>query len=248
MKRILRVSIFVIFVAVATSIGTLLVFKRYHMAVLSPRELAVRQPIPPQLPADCPEIRRAVALSTQSVSSGRERPIKITSPLDSDEIAIYVALIEQWNSGQRNALNVSAKTSPFGSISSLDEQGCGCLSGLAAESLLRASHSFHVLTPNDLSAANIRLFDPEKQMAIVAENDPGRTMHKGIPVTEAVENGFANGLFSLSEIAFDEKRRLAVVSYGFRCGMLCGNGATWVFEKVDGKWKKTNRECGSWIS
>lgn len=73
-------------------------------------------------------------------------------------------------------------------------------------------------------------------------------MHKGISVAEAVENGFAKGLFSLSEIAFDEERRHAVVSYGFHCGMKCGNGATLLFEKVNGKWKETDRTCGGWIS
>ncbi len=38
-----------------------------------------------------------------------------------------------------------------------------------------------------------------------------------------------------------------VVSYRFWCGSLCGNGATWVFEKVGKQWKKTD-SCGDWIS
>jgi hypothetical protein len=83
---------------------------------------------------------------------------------------------------------------------------------------------------------------------IVANNDPSIAIREGISVNEAVEKGFANGLFSLSEIAFDKDRRHAVVSYGFHCGLLCGNGALWVFEKVDGKWRKTDLTCGGWIS
>lgn len=245
MKRGSRIALSIALVVIA---GSFLISRHYRIASLTPDELSLKQPKPPNLPEDCSEIHRAMALSERSLASGHERPIKVASPLDSDETAIYIVLIKQWNAGQTKTLNVSARTSPLGSVSSLEEQGCECLSGLAPESLLKASHSFHVLTANDLSPADIRLVDPEKQMAMVAENDPGRTMHKGISVAEAVENGFAKGLFSLSEIAFDEERRHAVVSYGFHCGMKCGNGATLLFEKVNGKWKETDRTCGGWIS
>jgi len=55
-------------------------------------------------------------------------------------------------------------------------------------------------------------------------------------------------LFSVSEIAFDQQHNHAAVSYSFWCGSLCGNGATVIFEKIDGQWKKTNRNCGGWVS
>ena len=94
----------------------------------------------------------------------------------------------------------------------------------------------------------IRLVDPSKQESVVGRNDPSTTMRQGKSVDDAVDNAFANGLFSVSEIAFDKERRRALVSYTFHCGMLCGGGAIWVVEKVNGRWKKFDRECGSWIS
>lgn len=73
-------------------------------------------------------------------------------------------------------------------------------------------------------------------------------MRKGVSVDAAVNNAFKNGLFELSEIAFDKAHRRAIVSYSFVCGSLCGNGGVWLFEKVDGVWKKSENVCGGWIS
>jgi hypothetical protein len=93
-----------------------------------------------------------------------------------------------------------------------------------------------------------RLVDPKKQTKIVHDNDPDKTMREGKSVDSAVKAAFGTGLFSLSEIAFDKARTHAVVSYTFWCGSLCGNGATWVFEKVGNEWKQTDRNCGGRIS
>jgi hypothetical protein len=94
----------------------------------------------------------------------------------------------------------------------------------------------------------MRLVDPQKQTKTVRSNDPSKTIHKGKPVEDAVENAFSTALFSMSEIAFDREHRFAVVSYRFWCGSLCGNGSTLVFKKVKGEWRNANRHCGGWIS
>jgi hypothetical protein len=65
---------------------------------------------------------------------------------------------------------------------------------------------------------------------------------------DPVEEAFANGLFTLSEIAFDTESNRALVSYSFICGSLCGSGNTWVFEKIGGEWKRVDRSCGGWVS
>jgi hypothetical protein len=92
------------------------------------------------------------------------------------------------------------------------------------------------------------LVDPKKQGKIVHSNDPSNTIRKGKSVENAVNDAFATALFSMSEIAFDKEHHFGVVSYFFRCGSLCGNGSTIVFEKVDGVWKNANRNCGGWVS
>ena len=92
------------------------------------------------------------------------------------------------------------------------------------------------------------LVDPKKQVKLVHSNDPSNTIRKGKSVAKAVNEAFATGLFSMSEIAFDKDHRFGVVSYHFWCGFLCGNGSTVVFEKVDGEWREADRKCGGWIS
>ena len=95
---------------------------------------------------------------------------------------------------------------------------------------------------------NIRLVDADKQAVIVRSNDPNNPIREGKSVETAVNVAFSTGLFSMSEIAFDKEQRRALVSYSFGCGSLCGSGGVWLFEKVDGVWKKSERVCGGWIS
>jgi hypothetical protein len=57
----------------------------------------------------------------------------------------------------------------------------------------------------------------------------------------------SHGLATLSEIRFDKQHKHAIVSYGFYCGSLCGNGGAVVLEKVDGAWRRKS-QCGDWIS
>jgi hypothetical protein len=190
-----------------------------------------------------------LTVSSPSLDSGGEKPTKSTTPLSADEITIYRAVLRQYVSHEPGWLNVSATTYPLDSISPmnrlLDEE---CLKGIKLEKLDEVARSFHDLTAEVLPGENMRLVDSSKQGKIVRGNDPGKTMRKGKSVDSAVKEAFATGLFSVSEIAFDEGHHYAVVSYRFWCGSLCGNGAALVFEKVGGEWKRTDRNCGGWVS
>lgn len=117
---------------------------------------------------------------------------------------------------------------------------------MEVESLVSAVRSFHQLPPDVLPRKNMRLVDPKKRAAIVRRNDPDNAVGKSLK--DAVRDAFATGLFSVSEIAFDREHSHALVSYGFRCGSLCGSGATVILEKVGDVWKKTDRMCGGWVS
>jgi hypothetical protein len=90
--------------------------------------------------------------------------------------------------------------------------------------------------------------DADEQSTLVTKNDPGNSIRNGKSVETAVAEAFATGLFSLSEIDFDREHRHAIVSYTFECGMLCGSGRTLVFEKVGKEWRRTDLECGGWVS
>jgi hypothetical protein len=182
-------------------------------------------------------------------ASDRDKPIKNTALLSADEIAIDRAVLRPYQSSDSGSLNVSARTYPLDAASPMiglaDRE---CLKGIQLENLAGLAHSFHDLTSAVLPAKNIKLVDPKQQSKIVRDNDPDKTIRDGRSVHSAVEGAFATALFSMSEIGFDKERSHAVVRYHFWCGSLCGNGATLVFQKVNGEWKKTSRNCGGWIS
>ena len=113
---------------------------------------------------------------------------------------------------------------------------------------MRASHSIHALTRAVFPERNIRLVDADAQLTTIQHNDPHNGMAAGKSVEKAVADAFASGLFSMSEIAFDRDHRQALVSYSFVRGSLCGSGGTWLLEKVNGAWRKTDRVCGGWVS
>jgi hypothetical protein len=214
---------------------------RFRSADLTPAELASRQPSPPRSFADdCSEIRRGLA------NTG-DKTVENTAPLSADEVGIYRSVIQRWMSNARKSLNVSGRTFPLDETSSRLSE-CECLTGIEVQSIVSAAHTFRTLTQDVLPAKNMRLVHASTQGAVVESNDPGSSIKKGKPVKGVVGNAFATGLFSLSEIAFDNQHRRALVSYSFVCGSLCGNGGTLLFEKVDGGWKRSDRICGGWIS
>lgn len=180
---------------------------------------------------------------------GADKPTKSATSLTADEIAVYRTILAYYSSKESGILNVSIRTFPLDPESPKNGLSkAECLQGIEMENLATASRRFHELTRDVLPAKNIKLVDPKKQHQIVRSNDPDKTMREGKSVENAVASAFAAGLFSMSEIAFDKERRHAVVSYSFWCGSLCGNGSTVVLEKIRQEWRRTNRNCGGWIS
>jgi hypothetical protein len=246
-KRSVVIGIVTVAALVAVAAGW---FWRYSMAVLTPAELTsiIHPPSAPH-PVDCStEVSRIQALSSTPAGSKHVKAIKSIVPLSEDGIAIYRAVIEHWVEPERTFLEVSRRTYPLDATSiQAGPSYCGCVQGIYLENS-SAFHSFHELTPDVLPGKRMRLVDPERQSAIGRDNDPDKTIREGKTVHEAVKFAEDTGLFSLSEIAFDPGHRYALVSYSFWCGLLCGNGATLVFEKVGGMWKVTDRQCGGWVS
>jgi hypothetical protein len=238
------------FVAVLAIAGALLFSTHFRLAVLTPVELRPKQAKVPAPSADeCSDVHRRFAQFAQSVGSIHKGPQKSAAPLSADEIAIYRAVLQGWVEGDRGVLNVSLATFPIDALSpSSNISNCQCVKDLAVESLYAASHSFHDLTRDALPGRNMTVVDANEQAVSVRNNDPGKTIGEGMPAKKAVANGFANGLFSLSEIAFDSDHHHALVSYSFQCGALCGSGSPLMFEKIGGEWKRTDRICGGWIS
>lgn len=198
----------------------------------------------------------AVALAVLAIGSGfcasargqenAPKPKVSDEPLTAEQLAVYRGFFKAWFTDGPGQANLSALTEPIHE----DELGYDkkCAAFDDAEAAPAEIHRFRADDLSQLGPLKLRLLDPDKGRAEVKENDPENGMRSGKSVDDAVENGFRHGLFSLSEIRFNKQHTRAVVTYGFVCGGLCGNGGTMVMEKLSGgEWKRV-RSCGGWIS
>jgi hypothetical protein len=168
-------------------------------------------------------------------------------PLTAEQLAVYRVVLGSWMAQEMPALNLSIQTVPLGDTGPTADQSC--FKGLDLEPASPAI--VHRFRQQDLAqlgpSRTLTLVDPDRQKQEVRSNDPEKTGGEGRTIEDAVSNGFAHGLATLSEIRFDKQHKHAIVSYGFFCGSLCGNGGALVLEKVDGVWQRKSR-CGEWIS
>ena len=174
------------------------------------------------------------------------KPKVSEKPLTEEQLAVYRSILGNWMEGELSTVNLSIQTQP---IESDDPFGAGdCAKGLDLEPAQPALvHRFRTQDLPQLGSSKIVLVDPDRQRKEVADNDPERTIRNGKSIEDAVSNGFAHGLVTLSEIRFSKDHKLAIVSYGFFCGSLCGNGGAVVLEKTETGWRRKSR-CSEWIS
>ncbi len=172
------------------------------------------------------------------------KPVVSDQPLTAEQVAVYKVVLHGWMDKEVSTVNLSVQTVPFPTSGAIDAGDCGKdLEPVAPEVV----HRFRARDLPQLGPDKIVLVDPELQRREVRENDPEKTIGEGRSIEDAVRNGFAHGLVTLSEIRFDKGHNRAIVSYGFFCGSLCGNGGIIVLEKIDGAWHRKSR-CGEWIS
>ncbi len=213
--------------------------RQIPVATLTPAELIAKRVSPPLPPNDSCEVATRTLAHLSSM-----RPIRARTLLSPDEIAIYRAVIDRWNSGPSKRLNVADRTFPLDRALT----DCECLKNIDLHDLASAARSFHTLPSDVLPTETARLVDRDSQSKSVIANDPNNSIREVSSIDAAVDRAFENGLFQLSEIAFDSQHRRALVGYSFVCGSLCGSGGVWMFEKLSGIWNKSEHSCGGWIS
>lgn len=167
-------------------------------------------------------------------------------PLTKDQLAIYRVVLHRWRDNDKFPIHLAIETIPLEADRANDDRNCD--KTLDLEDIRPGeAHRFRESDLPKIGSSKIGLVDGEAQEKEVSENDPGKHLEDPKSIDKAVENGFAHGLVSLGEIRFDRKHEHAIVWYGFRCGMLCGNGGTLVLEKKNGIWK-VRSQCSVWMS
>jgi len=201
--------------------------------------------------ARCAAGLAVLVLAAVGLAAGQDDPearLKVSDkPLTAEQLAVYRVVLGNWMAQEMPALNLAVQTVPFPTSGGFDASGC-----LKDLDLEPASPTVvHRFRQQDLAqlgpARTFTLVDPDRQRKEVHDNDPEKTIGDGRTIEDAVRNGFAHGLATLSEIRFDKKHKHVIVSYGFYCGSLCGNGGALLLEKIDGVWQRKSR-CDEWIS
>ena len=159
--------------------------------------------------------------------------------LSAERMEIYRDFLHGYNNGSNSVLNVSQLTIAFSPDES-DQKGC--LSKFSAKDLV--TPAVHTFSGDAFPGLAVRLVDPKTHKG----KDPGDAIRGGASVDDAVKAGFAAGLFTFSEIAFDADHTHAAFSFSFWCGSLCGHGGVIIYELSNGKWKQSKAQCGRWIS
>jgi hypothetical protein len=184
--------------------------------------------------------------SAAAQEAAETKPKVSDQPLTAEQLAVYREVLHGWMENEVSTINLSIQTVPFPISGALDAGDCG--KELELEPIVPGViHRFRPVDLPQLGSDKIGLVDPERQQREVADNDPGKTIGEGRSIEDAVRNGFAHGLVTVSEIRFDKAHKHAIVSYSFFCGSLCGNGGTVILEKVEGGWQRKS-QCSNWIS
>jgi hypothetical protein len=179
------------------------------------------------------------------------KPAVSPDSFTSEQLAVYRAVLPgaiqsaQTDKGA-TPVNLADLTTSLASAAPTADAECG--KGLDLEP--QSSSVIHQIRPGDLAllgASNLRLLDPQRGAQEVKDNDPEKSLRRGSSVDDAVRNGFAHGLLTLSEIRFDKSHTHAIVAFSFVCGSLCGHGETLILKKTDSGWQRSG-SCDTWIS
>jgi hypothetical protein len=155
----------------------------------------------------------AANLPAQGAASGEQKPVVSDKPLTAEQLAIYHEVLKGWMDDGKQAVHLAIETVP------LEEDAKSCIKGVRLEEIDGTTiHRFRQEDLPQLGSAKISLVDPDAQAREIEKNDPDTAICNGKSVDEAVQNGFAHGLVTLSEIRFDQRHELAIVWYGFRWG------------------------------
>jgi hypothetical protein len=203
--------------------------------------------------ARCVGLTLALLVARFPQSTEEAPPTLSKDPLTADQIAIYRTFLENYG-GAPAPLHVANRTEAL-PIDESDHSSEGdsddpCLKNLKKLKLVNEKDVgtiVHTLDPSLAIKDRVVLVDPDIQEIQVKANDPSKTMKEGKTSDEAVNQAFATGLLTMSEIVFDQHHRAALMSFSFWCGRSCGHVAVFLFKKTGKKWKMS-KPCAFGIS
>jgi hypothetical protein len=183
-----------------------------------------------------------VLLAAGSGSVFAEPPRESQQAAQSEEPDLYGMFLDKWARGSAQIIHVAriAESPPAEAMAEFST----CLKGYRLAKLTGSELPLQLSETALARRANVRLVDPKKWQP----RDPGPAIASGKPTSKAVSEGFAAGILTLSRTIFDKEHKVAIFTYSFVCGGLCGSGGGVMFDKMAAGWKQREVPCGGWVS
>jgi len=179
----------------------------------------------------------SVLLVMSRGASGESLPVN-QNAVASEEADLYGMFLDKWTGGAAQTIHVArtVDSPPAGAMA--EYEGYRLVGPSDPSSTLHLSETSLIRRPY------VKLVDPAKWHL----RDPGLAIPSGKLTAKAVSDGFAAGLLTFSRTIFDEGHKVAVFTYSFVCGGLCGGGGGIIFDKTESGWKQRDLPCGGWVS
>jgi hypothetical protein len=224
-------------------------------------EVSLESPVPGIVDPDEPLIEQEHVQPPDTEIRERFSPAQDASPkprvssesLTKEQVAVYRAVLQNFLADSTDTLNLANTTEPLDQAPASLGRGC---SNTSARQISGASDSVvHHLDPVVTLNLRVDLVDPGRLEEKIKNGDPAILMKRVIEdrenvpqkeIDDATERAVQNGLFTLSEVAFNKQHNRALVSYDFVCGELCGHGSVLLLRKVGGNWK-VHKTCQEWF-
>lgn len=155
------------------------------------------------------------------------------------KLEVYRAFAASY--GEGNAVNLANVTTRF---DSQNEDVLMCAPSVLLTTAATRHFRTQTFAQSDFAGSPIRVVDPDIQRLLIRTHDPSRNIMGDDNIDEAIQAAFDAGLLQVSDVGFDITGQRAVLTFSFSCGMLCGHAGTAMLERRDGRWVRSQQECG----
>jgi len=157
------------------------------------------------------------------------------------EIEVYEAVLRSWFGRSHSGVLVDERLGSAPQPS--DEEVSDCLKGVDFRS--GASPALESLRDAKFKRKGVRLVDGAKWHA--DDEQLNTAVTHGEFHDADLERAFEHALSRFSQIQFDKDGRLALLTFSYVCGDLCGSGSTLLMKKSANRWTVMKR-CRQWVS
>lgn len=183
-----------------------------------------------------------LAIAMTPGCNSKAQPQLADAPLDAEQVRVYRDFLDIFSALHFRRL--ANQTAPF--VPADLPPGSPCVDGIVLQDQSSARRILHRFSADILNGRDLQLVDPIEQARILEQKEAEAKSHgekskeELVKITERIASDY--GFLALSEIAFDQTKKFAVLKYLYFCGSRCKHGGTLVMEKVGSSWTANTRK------